>query len=256
MVTMYKPIKIVCIVFIFAANIFAQRKPVVSTTRPELLTKLERVGCGLGPCALYNIEIYNNGIVYFDGISGTRVRGKIRGQIPLPMLTKISRMFDEAHFFTLENNLPADVDGHPVICLDSSSDALTYNKNGKAKRVQYECGPDNLNNIAYQIDMATQSKQWIFYDVETLKSNIRHGLDLKHLGQIIMYKAIQWDDTGIMGVLAQHHIKLEPEMCWSRKRGKIVLPKNNECVEGDDLMIVHPFLDAVSGRNYKAAGFF
>jgi hypothetical protein len=126
------------------------------TTAP-LVAEMERFGC-LGAWPSWEIKVYANGIVQYEGIAYVRVLGKRTTDIGPAGVELLRRHLDRSGFFTQDHNFTT---GDEDVCGISWIEYRGFRANFEAA---YEPTPFELFDLAYEFDRLTNSKQWTDYE--------------------------------------------------------------------------------------------
>lgn len=123
--------------------------------------RLERQGGGFcadcPPC--YNLTIYEDGTVVYEGIAFVKTKGKATANIGKEKVKKIMAAIEKNGFFSISRD---------YIAIDRPLAALSANFQGKTKRLENSYGFDSdvkeaqsLMALENEIDETVQSSQWV-----------------------------------------------------------------------------------------------
>ncbi|MEZ4617761.1 MAG: DUF6438 domain-containing protein [Caldilineaceae bacterium] len=115
---------------------------------------LKRTGC-FGVCPSYELQIFGNGRVTYQGYGYVDVEGVQTTTIPGSSIYKLLYEFGKIDFFTLNDSYDQPITDIPTF-------TITLKIGGREKQVKhYGCPPQELIDLAYLIDEVTNSAQWI-----------------------------------------------------------------------------------------------
>ena len=116
---MRKPIFLTLLLALFLACGYESS---VASAQEQATIILQRPGCMKGDCPMYQVEIFDDGRVVYDGRLNVATLGKRTSQISEDVLRKLREAFNQAKFFAV----------------DTSHDAVDNNK-ACATDVIYDC---------------------------------------------------------------------------------------------------------------------
>ena len=131
---------VICAVGFFAF-FYVKGLPFTSDGR-EIVIKFERWPC-FGSCPIYNLSIYGNGLVIYEGVDFVSVKGYRVTFLSQEDVENLLVEFEKINFYSLNDKY---IDG-PT---DLDSIVLTLSINGNSKRVWHygtSCGLD-MENVA------------------------------------------------------------------------------------------------------------
>jgi len=123
---------------------------------------LARTAC-YGFCPTYEVTIYADGLVVYQGYENVGVLGERRGSATPEAIAELVRAAQQLNFFELEGKYEYKLneDGKPYTITDQPSRIMTLAMNGKSKEVeQYFGGPEALRALADQIDVCAGTAVW------------------------------------------------------------------------------------------------
>ncbi len=162
-------------VLTFCGNLLAQtEKTSLQIEKNYLSVTLKKSDCD-ADCSVYNLSIQPNGNILFEGISMTKVKGKIESSLSETKLDQLINEIVKADFFSLKNFYTYESKNCPWIMLDRSTIILSINLNGKKKTITHYLGcaernepetalkpfPQQLYNLENRIDEIIETKRWI-----------------------------------------------------------------------------------------------
>ena len=133
---------------------------------PDTLIVLQRGACE-HRCAVYNVIIFADGSVIFDGRHYVRQAGLVKSTITREALHQLLGEFTAAHFFDLKERYGYGTDeGCDSIKSDAPSAIVSITSGGKAKTVlhHHRCvaaDSDLLKRLEDKIDQAVNTAKWI-----------------------------------------------------------------------------------------------
>jgi Domain of unknown function (DUF6438) len=143
-------------------NVAAPVAVAQTPTSSDLVVSLERTAC-FGTCPVYQLTVYGDGRVVYDGQAFVAVRGKRTAQISPEQVQKLVQAIEAANFFSL-------ADRYTVDATDLPGAWTSVTLNGQSKRVwRYgssgDLGIDNapkaLTELEQAIDTIANAQQWI-----------------------------------------------------------------------------------------------
>ncbi len=115
---------------------------------------LERTPC-YGPCPVYDVTIYGDGTVVYEGYSNVAVTGTQTTQISPNDVKNLVDEFFAIDFFSLEDEYTANITDLP-----ETYTSITVN--GETKRIRdYSGAPWELMNLEHTIDLVAGTAQWV-----------------------------------------------------------------------------------------------
>jgi hypothetical protein len=135
---------------------------VQSSNTADAVITLERTAC-FGTCPVYQLTIYGDGRVVYEGKAFVTVTGKRTTQISPEQLQQLLTAFETANFFSLN-------DQYVVEATDLPGAWTSISSNGQSKRVwrygssdtpTLNNAPRSLTELESQIDKIVNSQQWV-----------------------------------------------------------------------------------------------
>ncbi len=132
---------VVLCIGVFFILFYIKGAPFTSNAK-EVVIKFERLPC-FGSCPIYNLTIYGNGLVIYEGVDFVDVKGYRIKFLSKQVLENLLTEFEKANFYSLSDKYtdgPTDMD----------SIILTLSVNGDSKKIWHYgtfCGV-NMENIA------------------------------------------------------------------------------------------------------------
>jgi hypothetical protein len=123
---------------------------------------LARTGC-YGFCPTYEVTIYADGLVVYQGYEHVQVLGERQGSADADGIAALVRACQQLDFFELDDQYKYKLneDGEPYTITDQPSRILTLTVAGQSKQVeQYFGGPEALRALADQIDAVAGTAVW------------------------------------------------------------------------------------------------
>jgi len=134
---------------------------VAQSKTPTPVITLARSVC-FGTCPAYNLEIYEDGKVVYEGKDFVKKKGIARSQITKQELAHLVEQFTKINYFDLksEPDCPERWTDHP-----SAITSLKWNGQQNAVQHYHGCRGSEvlkqLTELEDKIDTAVNSKQWI-----------------------------------------------------------------------------------------------
>jgi (2Fe-2S) ferredoxin len=127
------------------------------TDMNNVVITLTRSRC-LGVCPIYNVTIYGNGTVLYEGIANVNSTGIQRSNISENQVRQLLSEFKKIDYFSLNET---DIASHVVY--DAPLFTTSLSINGKTKTIHhYETAdPQALTELENKIDEIVNSGQWI-----------------------------------------------------------------------------------------------
>lgn len=141
---------------------------------PDAEIRLHRSEC-FGTCPVYDLVIFGNGIVQYEGFNHVQVKGVVESSISLDEMATLINSFEEIDFFALE-------DAYSATITDAPTYKTTLILDGREKTVsRYVCGPVELVDLEYLIDKIVGTEKWIGKPLE--KWYPRESICTQHFNQ-------------------------------------------------------------------------
>ena len=128
----------------------------------HLVVTLERTVC-FGGCPAYQLTIYGDGRVVYEGKAFVNVKGKQTSQIGSGQVAELVSAFEKAGYLSLKDN-------YTVPASDLPTTITSIALNGRSKRVSHygiggspdvDSDPTELYELENKIDEIANSKQWV-----------------------------------------------------------------------------------------------
>lgn len=118
------------------------------------VVKLERTGC-LGACPVYDLMIYGDGTIIYEGYGNVEVRGMHVAHIPRSKVNELIHEINKANFFALESQ-------YRLAATDLATITILVRLGLRTKKVErYGNGPYELICLERKIDKVANSNQWV-----------------------------------------------------------------------------------------------
>lgn len=150
-----------------ALNLASRPTTVVShKRRVHPVITLERTVC-FGSCPIYNLTIYSDGRVLYQGFRFVKRKGKAVGRISRKALDALVQEFTNNEYFGLYDAYVPGSPGCPQVATDLPSAITSLDLNGSKKSVRHYHGCAGLSalkvltELEAHIDAAVNSKKWI-----------------------------------------------------------------------------------------------
>lgn len=150
------------------SNLFKQEIP------QNMMIKLARNYCS-GTCPVYEVTVYADGKVVFEGKQNVKTQGKAEDQIGQEQVKQLIAEVEKAAYFSLNDKYKNDRDGCTTSLTDKPSVNISIRFGGKEKTIDhyYYCReegkeinfgkvyPQPLYQLESKIDEIVNTKQWI-----------------------------------------------------------------------------------------------
>ncbi|HUJ62711.1 MAG TPA: DUF6438 domain-containing protein [Kofleriaceae bacterium] len=124
----------------------------------ELVATLKRTMC-YGWCPAYNVSIYRDGVVEYDGTEYVKTKGHATGKLSQDKVDAIDKLFATAHYLDL-----ADSYTHYDVT-DNPSAITSWHHDGKTKTIEHYYGdehaPAALTQLEEDLDKLVGIEHWI-----------------------------------------------------------------------------------------------
>lgn len=109
-----------------------------------------------GNCPIYNMTIYNSGLIKYNGVKFTEKMGKFEKTLDSKTYTELIKLFKTNRFWRFDDDYGMDL-------VDAATITLSYSENGKTKTVKGKSKfPDKLKELYAKLDEIEKSKDgWI-----------------------------------------------------------------------------------------------
>jgi hypothetical protein len=135
----------------------------VSAPVPPVVT-LERAPC-LGTCPVYQLSIFGDGTVRFDGKQHVAQQGVATAKISSGAVDSLVSELESAGYFGFADEYVRDAPACGQYATDSPSVITSLTVNGRTKRIRhdYGCGaaPPELGRLEQRIDEVAGTSRWI-----------------------------------------------------------------------------------------------
>lgn len=102
-------------------------KDVSKFKKEDIVFSLKKGPC-FGKCSVYNLDVYKNGYVVYEGLMNVEKYGLFARKITKQELTMLKSLFDQEKFYSFNDNYPIQMSDLPKII-------LTYNKEKESKTI-------------------------------------------------------------------------------------------------------------------------
>jgi hypothetical protein len=167
----------------------------------DVIISLERTAC-YGTCPVYKVTIDAQGTVSFDGTDHVRVKGHQTDRIPASAVARLLATAERIRFFELRDSYRTvrHADGSEEMVTDLPTAFVSITRGGRTKRIEDYFGtPADLRQLERDIDLASNTKRWIFIDEATLQQMVRDSKPPSADERAdLLQQALQRDDTAIV----------------------------------------------------------
>lgn len=124
----------------------------------QTVITLKRTAC-FGTCPIYDVTVYGDGRVVYNGKDFVKAKGKQNSKIPIKEVHQIVNLMQKSNYLKFKDQyIDMQVTDMPYIYT-----SLTWN--GITKKVERYAGdesaPKVLKEIEDRIDKVTNTKQWV-----------------------------------------------------------------------------------------------
>jgi len=125
------------------------------TAQPAPLARMERTGCPR-QCPAYEIEIWDNGTVHYEGRAHVKVTGRAEAQLPAAKLDRLRAAFEEERFTTLH---PL-----PLAVIDLPTTILSYRTGDRMHVIRYLHATPALKRLEGEMEAIVDASRWVGSD--------------------------------------------------------------------------------------------
>ena len=160
-------ILVITVVIIAAVTVYVvleQEKQNIALYEPTDITNvvitLHRSAC-FGSCPVYNLTIYGNGTVIYEGRAYVNVTGVQRSTISEATVRQLLSAFRTIEYFSLNET---EIASHVIYDVPVFTSSLSVN--GKTKTILHYEGtePDKLTDLENTIDILAGSGPWVGHE--------------------------------------------------------------------------------------------
>lgn len=144
------------LVVLFSFYMGSSSLPLLAGSNKDLVITLERTVC-FGRCPDYDLTIYGNGTVVYEGHNFVAVTGKQTSLIPQGKVQALVDYFHESGFFSMD-------DVYGSVGGDAPAATTSFKTDGAFKKVVNYGSPDapqRLYDLEARIDMIANSEKWV-----------------------------------------------------------------------------------------------
>jgi hypothetical protein len=113
----------------------------------NLVISQDRGGCAFNACPIYQLQIFGDGTVHYEGLHLVRPEGTHTFKIPRSEVASLVDEFNRIDFFSLN-----DVYTEPVTDAPSSMTSIVIDGKQKSVRLAQGFGPDELLELQNKIE--------------------------------------------------------------------------------------------------------
>lgn len=107
---------------------------------PQAIFALETTPC-YGTCPAYNVVVFDNDSLTYEGIRHVAKEGKVSKQLPIGTVNQLVGKFREANFFKFENQYTSNVSDFPTTY-------ISFTDSGITKKIKdYYKAPESLKQL-------------------------------------------------------------------------------------------------------------
>ncbi|CAN5869677.1 hypothetical protein BH20ACI4_BH20ACI4_33670 [soil metagenome] len=138
------------------------------------LIKMSRSAC-FGNCPAYNLTIYENGKVIFEGVKFTKIKEKEEINLDEEKINALIGEIEKADFYSFKDIYDGKSGNCPAFWFDSPNVVISIKLREKEKTILHNLGceekskvitsvkvfPSQLYNLENKIDEIVETKRWI-----------------------------------------------------------------------------------------------
>jgi len=174
--------------------------PVLAASNGPVIT-LRRTEC-FGSCPVYEVTIYGDGFVVYEGREHVRVQGVQHTKIAPADVSALIQAFREADYFNLQNEYRTikNADGTETHVTDMPTVYTSITLKGRHKEVEdYVGAPGKLKELEQKIDDASGSKHWVAMDAQAVHEEVKRGWNPNgNEGQRQLLRAVERGDAEVV----------------------------------------------------------
>ena len=119
----------------------------------SVVISMQKTSC-VGDCPVYTIDIYESGVVYFNGRENVDKLGEFKIKLSRMELQRLINIFNEYNFFGFEDRYVTDERDLPTTY-------IYFSHNGKRKRVMnYDGAPVELKKLENEVAQLIKIPKW------------------------------------------------------------------------------------------------
>ena len=131
----------------------SQTKDISNLKEKDIVISLKKGSC-YGKCAVYNLHIYKDGFVTYDGLLHAEKMGLFSKRVTKEELNTFKKEFEEIGFMELPSEYPSEIVDLPMI-------TMMYHNGQKSKIVSGRTDrPKNLLQLQYKLEKLANSTGW------------------------------------------------------------------------------------------------
>jgi hypothetical protein len=120
----------------------------------NLVARYRKTGC-FGPCPIFEVEVFDNGLVTWNGIMNTGTPGKAEKDMGPDFVQRLERQITTANFFALNDRYP------DYYIWDAATTVTLVSLNGRKKEVVHVFdGPRSLKDLEKFFDDMIAQNGW------------------------------------------------------------------------------------------------
>lgn len=130
----------------------------------DIVFMLKKSGC-FGTCPVFTLRIYSNNYAEYIGKQHTGTKTGVFGKmLPKEQVKELKTAFDDAAFFTYENNYESDIPDLPSIKISYHKGDMKKTITGKRER------PEAIHKLQFKLEMIADSQSgWIKAEPKTIE---------------------------------------------------------------------------------------
>ena len=138
---------LICMILLFSCR---ASKEEVDTS---VVISMQKTKC-FGACPVYTIDIYESGVVYFNGRENVDKLGEFKIKLSRKELQRLINIFNDYEFFNFEDRYVTDAKDLPTTY-------IYFSHNGRRKRVMdYDGAPPELKKLENEVAQLIRIPKW------------------------------------------------------------------------------------------------
>jgi hypothetical protein len=123
-----------------------------ATSEPAVLARIERTACA-GTCPVYQIEVWDDGAVRYDGRAHVEVLGQAEARLSAAELARVRAAFEEGRFTAMQPP--------PLVVIDLPTTILGYRNGERMHVIQYLGAPPEMQRLEHELETTVGASRWI-----------------------------------------------------------------------------------------------
>lgn len=137
---------------------------------------LDRTSC-FGTCPSYKVDVHGDGSVLYEGHSDVTFTGSHHGAVPQANVIELVKLFEQADYFSLQNDYTASITDHPA---QTTSIEIDGQRKEIVDYVGLQVGmPLSVMKLEQAVDRLSGAMRWAYGDSETMAALEAEHWDFK-----------------------------------------------------------------------------